>query len=73
MTMTSRIQKLEDLLGQRARIVVFSQPRNMSDEELERFLEAKGISTRTDDLIVSLKRLGDGHPEPWVTIDGVQA
>jgi hypothetical protein len=45
----------------------------MSDEQLERFLEGQGISTRTDDLVVSLKRFGDGQPDPWVKIDGVAA
>ncbi|WP_260598294.1 hypothetical protein [Sphingomonas endolithica] len=36
----------------------------------EQYLHGQGISTQTDDLVVSLKRFGEGHPEPWVKIDG---
>lgn len=70
MTISNRIQKLEDALGVGVSLVVFSRPSDMTDEQLEHFLESRGISTRSDDLVVSLKRFSDGHPDPWITIDG---
>jgi hypothetical protein len=73
MSMSNRIQKLEDVLGVGARVLVLSQPRDMTDEQLERYLEARGISTRSDDLVVSLKRFGEGQPDPWVKIHDAHA
>jgi hypothetical protein len=64
----SRIRKLEESLGIRGRVIVVGHPHEMTDAELEAFLEANGISTETDDLVVSLRRFGDGDPNPWVRI-----
>jgi hypothetical protein len=73
MSISNRIHKLEELLGVGGRVIVLSQPCDMSDEDLEYYLESQGISSRTEDLIISLRRLGEGHPAPWVTIDGIPA
>lgn len=70
MSISNRIQKLEDLLDVGGRMIVLSRPYEMSDEQLERYMHAQGISTKTDDLIVSRKRFSDGHPDPWIKIDG---
>ena len=64
----SRIRKLEETLRVGARVIVVGRPRGMTDDELEAFLHANGISTATDDLIVSLQRFDDGDPDPWVKI-----
>lgn len=64
----SRIRRLEEMLGVGARVIVVGRPRDMTDAELEAFLHAQGISTASDDLIVSLHRFEDGDPEPWVKI-----
>lgn len=61
MPIETRIQKLEDQASARARLLVCTHPRNMTDEELEDYLTSRGISTQTDDLIVSLKRFREGR------------
>lgn len=72
-TIANRIRKLEEDLGLGVRVVVMGNPRDMTDEELEAWLHANGISTETDDLAVSLQRLADGDPDPWVKIEGATA
>lgn len=66
MPIETRIQKLEDQASARARLLVSAHPRNMTDEQLEDYLNSRGISTQTDDLVVSLKRFREGRSEPWV-------
>jgi hypothetical protein len=70
MSISTRIRKLEEELGPNSRIIVCLRPRDMTDDELEQHLHARGISTTNDDLVISLKRFAKGHPEPWVMIDG---
>lgn len=66
MPMETRIQKLEDQASATARLLVSAHPRNMTDEELESHLSSRGISTQTDDLVVSLERFREGRSKPWV-------
>ena len=73
MSISNCIQKLEDLLGTGTRLIVCSQPSDMTDEQLERYLASHGISTQTDDLVISLRRFGDGHPDPWVKVEAACA
>jgi hypothetical protein len=69
MSISNRIQRLEGLLATGGRMIVCSQPRDMTDEQLEQYLTSQGISTQLDDLVVSLKRFSDGHPNPWIKLD----
>lgn len=73
MSIETRIQKLEDQASARARLLVSAHPRVMTDEQLEDYLNSRGISTQTDDLVVSLKRCREGRSEPWVMARGASA
>ncbi|WP_426265158.1 hypothetical protein [Sphingomonas sp. PWP1-2] len=70
MSISTRIRKLEDELGPDGRLIVCSRPADMTDPELEGYLHSFGISTTAQDLIISIERFGDRHPDPWVMIDG---
>ncbi len=69
-SISNRVTKLEAELGSGGRIIIASLPREMTDEQLETHLEAYGISTRIDDLVISLQRLADGEQAAWVSVDG---
>lgn len=73
MSISNRVQKLEDLLVAGSRLIVCSQPRDMSDHDMAQYLKSHGIPAATGDLVVSLKRFSDAHPEPWIRMDAAQA
>lgn len=70
MSILTRIRKLEDDLRPDGRLIVCSRPADMTTPELERYLHSFGVTTTAQDLVISIERFGDGHPEPWVAIDG---
>lgn len=65
---SSRIRKLEKTLGGGGRVIVVGHAREMTGADLEAVLHCEGIIPNAADLVVSLRRFGEGNSNQRVTI-----